>query len=207
MAFDKVTYQRDLMRKRRGTKVPRTPVSKRPGYKTLHNANSYRARTSSHDATPFKISFSPGGMKATYASNSSEYNLRLRKSDWDNDQKIVAEVLKRKCYKKVLAGNSKVWLDAGGHLGSFAIFALADGKSDHVYCYEAFPESCDLLRMNTVGLPVTVNSKAVNHDGSPLGVHLTHTKSDGAPLMFRANLPPHPPAPEGILGISPKIPG
>ena len=78
MAFDKVTYQRDLMRKRRGTKVRRTPVSKRSEYKTLHNANSYRARTSSHDATPFKISFSPGGLKATYVSSSSEYNLRLR---------------------------------------------------------------------------------------------------------------------------------
>ena len=174
----------------------RTPVSKRSDYKTLHNANSYRARTSSHDVTPFKVSISPSGQKATYSSRSSEYKLRLRKSDWGNDQKIVTEVLKRKCYNKVLAGKSKVWLDAGSHLGSFAIFALGDGKSDHVYCYEAFPHNCDLLRLNTVGLPVTVYSKAVNHDGSPWGVHLTHTKENARPLFYgapAANTPPQSP--------------
>lgn len=65
------------------------------------------------------------------------------------DEKVVAEVVERRAYRKaafldVEPGDR--WLDLGGNIGTFACLAAADGGQ--VRTYEPEPENLELLRRN-----------------------------------------------------------
>ena len=53
-----------------------------------------------------------------------------------------------------------VVLDLGASIGDFA-FSIRDNKPKHIYCVEPDPSSCELLKINTKGSPVTIIPKAI----------------------------------------------
>ena len=110
------------------------------------------------------------------------------------DAKVVDEVLVGHAYQNKTAGlvieSDDVWLDLGGNIGTFALFALATGAK--VVSVEPEPENASLLRKNlaangttfgnglskhpTVKQPATLDDQA-RYDVVEAGVGVTAGKS------------------------------
>ena len=67
------------------------------------------------------------------------------------DETVLKEILKKQAYRKKKIDfkieEDDVWLDGGGHIGIFALYA-AQNKAKKVYCYEPEDENFDLLLKN-----------------------------------------------------------
>ena len=76
--------------------------------------------------------------------------LRIHQRPQTTDAKVVEEVIVGHAYQNKTAGlvieSDDVWLDLGGNIGTFALFALATGAK--VVSVEPEPENASLLRDN-----------------------------------------------------------
>lgn len=63
-------------------------------------------------------------------------------------------------YDKVNVQPGDLVLDIGAHIGCSARWFLARGAR-HVVCYEAMPNNVEILQRNAVGLPITVDGRAI----------------------------------------------
>lgn len=66
------------------------------------------------------------------------------------DEKVIQEVLKKKCYERKSLNfyiqPKERWLDVGANIGTFSLFCLSKGAS--VIAFEPEPENFDLLSQN-----------------------------------------------------------
>ena len=80
--------------------------------------------------------------------------LPIRYRPETSDERVIEEVLDRRCYRRprlgfdVLPGES--WLDLGANIGTFGVYCLANGATAE--CYEPEPECFKLLVKNVPGL-------------------------------------------------------
>jgi FkbM family methyltransferase len=83
--------------------------------------------------------------QAKYKGRDLSFTVRPTKQ---SDLSVIQEVLERNEYEKygVKLQDSKVWLDCGAHIGTFAAAACVEGC--RVYCFEPHPENYLLLRRN-----------------------------------------------------------
>jgi len=75
--------------------------------------------------------------------------LKLYVRPWrQSDDSVIREVLERRAYERhgVALDASRRWLDAGGHIGTFALAAASAGSS--VHSFEPHPENFELLQRN-----------------------------------------------------------
>ena len=77
--------------------------------------------------------------------------LRLRYRPGTSDVKAATEIFKQRVYRKVSrdfdAEPGDVWIDIGGHIGLFALYAISRGAA-HVYVYEADEDNFAMLKAN-----------------------------------------------------------
>jgi len=73
------------------------------------------------------------------------------------DEKVVEEIFERNAYAKKMINfgieKGDVWLDLGGHIGCFALYAAAGGAAQ-VYSYEPEPSNFEILSQNAKDKPI-----------------------------------------------------
>jgi FkbM family methyltransferase len=87
-----------------------------------------------------------------------------------SDEKALREVVEKKGYGRYhfTPSAGEHWIDLGGNIGAFAVWAAAQDPSITVDCYEADPEMCDIIthniELNRVDGRVAVYNSAVVAD-------------------------------------------
>lgn len=68
-----------------------------------------------------------------------------------SDEKVFTEIFEKKCYQKKSKNFDididETWIDLGGHIGLFAIYAISKGAKK-VIVYEADPDNFNILKQN-----------------------------------------------------------
>ena len=68
-----------------------------------------------------------------------------------SDEKVLKEIFKNRCYRKPSIGfdvsEGETWIDLGGHIGLFALYAISNGAKK-VIVYEADKDNFDILQKN-----------------------------------------------------------
>tara|TARA_R100000654_G_scaffold71568_1_gene102680 strand:- start:583 stop:1302 length:720 start_codon:yes stop_codon:yes gene_type:complete len=68
-----------------------------------------------------------------------------------SDEKVLKEIFKKGCYRKPSIGfdveEGETWIDLGGHIGLFALYAVSKGAKK-VIVYEADSDNFDILQKN-----------------------------------------------------------
>jgi FkbM family methyltransferase len=113
------------------------------------------------------------------------------------DEFCVREVFSQRAYRKLSIRPGDAVLDLGAHIGSFAVWALSQGAG-HVTAVEMMPESLELLRANTTGLPVKIIAGAVTSEsngtvmamlsnrGNHMGAFVDGTRKEAAGAGYTA---------------------
>ena len=126
--------------------------------------------------------------------------LRVRWRTGTSDAKAGLEIFKRKVYRKPKTNfdvePGDVWIDIGGHIGLFTLYAISRGAA-HVYVYEADEENFKMLeaniKLNNLQGRVTATRAAVVADrelGSRRSIQLY--KSRNPNVNYRNSVVPKP---------------
>ena len=153
-------HENEYMREYMKIWLQRKRAAGAPAQKRPLKADAKTARPTTADCR-YKLEVHPRGRTAAYSNAQQTFEFKFRNTGKGNHASVVREVLQKKVYKRAMEGGSTVWLDGGGHIGCFAIFALADGNAKRVYSYEPYGPSAAFLRANTRGQPVKVISQAL----------------------------------------------
>lgn len=87
-------------------------------------------------------------------------------------------------YKTCPIPKDSVVLDIGGHIGTFTTWAVGQGAGK-VVAYEPEPDNFRMLTLNTAGMPVEINNKAVTRDGRDVALHVkTSGHTGGHSIIF-----------------------
>lgn len=87
-----------------------------------------------------------------------------------SDEKAIKDVIINKCYERpksnFLPKQNENWLDAGGNIGAFAVWAASKGAI--VTVYEPDPYNCEMIEKNLKknGLKATIINKALVHNST-----------------------------------------
>ena len=89
-------------------------------------------------------------LKSTkYINDNLKFNYRPNTSD----EKVYKEIFEKRCYRKPSVnfdiGEGETWVDLGGHIGLFALYAISKGAKK-VIVYEADKDNFDLLTENII---------------------------------------------------------
>jgi len=81
----------------------------------------------------------------------NDKNFKFNYRPDSSDEKVFKEIFEKKCYRKPLinfdVGEGETWIDLGGHIGLFAIYAISKGAKK-VIVYEADEDNFNLLKQN-----------------------------------------------------------
>ena len=70
-----------------------------------------------------------------------------------SDEKAFKEIFKKRCYGKPSIGfdigEGETWIDVGGHIGLFTLYAISKGAKK-VIVYEADPDNFNILKQNII---------------------------------------------------------
>lgn len=87
-------------------------------------------------------------------------------------------------YKSCPIPEGATVLDIGGHIGTFTTWAVGQGAGK-VVAYEPEPDNFRMLSLNTAGMPVELNNKAVTRDGRDVALHVkTSGHTGGHSIIF-----------------------
>ena len=87
------------------------------------------------------------GVKNPYTGNNLKYYYRPGTSD----DKVLTEIFTKGAYRKKKidfdVSEGETWIDIGGHIGLFSLYAISKG-ANKVYVYEADPDNFKILKKN-----------------------------------------------------------